>query len=132
MQASQLSPTEVIICAGGLQGRNQFIFFRKSLTVPKVIPLPILIHCRTNPARTQNRALVASQSRTSTKTLKLRQTIRIEYKSTSKLCQSITIEYYVTRVVSQPQSSITSPESSRLEQKTLLGYRFFSDHSGLS
>ena len=35
--------------------------------------------------------------------------------------QPIRIEYYVTRVVSQSESSIMSPESSRLGVKTLLG-----------
>ena len=33
------------------------------------------------------------------------------------------MEYYVTRVVSQSESGITSPEGSRLRLKTLLGSR---------
>ena len=64
-------------------------------------------------AANQNRARkkplnFVSQSESSTeKTIQLRQPIRIEY--------------YVTRVVSQSESSITSPESFRLGWKTLLG-----------
>ena len=37
--------------------------------------------------------------------------------------QRISIKYYGTRVVSQSKSSITSPESSRLGWKTLVGSR---------
>ena len=55
------------------------------------------------------------------RTLELRQPIRIEHEKTLQLRQPIRIEYYVTRVVSQSESSITSPESSRLGWRTLLG-----------
>ena len=58
---------------------------------------------------------------------------------THQLRQPIRIEYYVTRVVSQsessitsPESCITSPESSRLGLKTLLGSRLESAHYSLS
>ena len=62
---------------------------------------------------------VVSQSKSSTeKTHQLRQPIRIEY--------------YVTRVVSQSESSITSPESSRLGWKALLGSRLESARYSLS
>ena len=47
-----------------------------------------------------------------------RQPIRIEYYITR---QPIKFEYYVTGVVSQSESSITSPESSRLGSGSLLG-----------
>ena len=46
--------------------------------------------------------------------------------------QPIRIEYYVTRVVNQSESSITSPESSRLGVKTLLGSRLESARYSLS
>ena len=57
------------------------------------------------------------------------QPIRIEHPRTLGSRQPIRINYYVTRFVSQSESSITSPkrpESSRLRRKTLLGSRLFS------
>ena len=56
-------------------------------------------------------------------TLLLCQPIRIEHEKTLQLRQPIRIEYYVTRVVSQSESSITSTESCRLRLKFLLGSR---------
>ena len=46
--------------------------------------------------------------------------------------QPVKFEYYVTRVVSQSKSSITSIESSRLGLKTLLGFRVESARYSLS
>ena len=61
-----------------------------------------------------------------------RQPIRIEDEKALQLRQTFTIEYYVTRVVSQSESSITSTESSRLGLKTLLGSRLDSVRYSLS
>ena len=58
-----------------------------------------------------------------------RQPIRIEYYITR---HPIKFEYYVTRVVSQSELCITSPESSRLGLKTLLGSRLDSARYSLS
>ena len=59
--------------------------------------------------------------------------------NTRQLRQPIRIEYYITRVVSQsessitsPESNITSPESSRLGWETLLGSRLESARYSLS
>ena len=46
--------------------------------------------------------------------------------------QPIRIEYYVTQVVSQSESSITSPESSRLGSRSLLSSRLESARHSLS
>ena len=46
--------------------------------------------------------------------------------------QPIKIEYYVTRVASQSESSITSPECSRLAWTTVLGSRLESARYSLS
>ena len=91
--------------------------------------LRILIHCRLVWAIPENP----------------RQPIRIEYYVTRVVSQSesrtekthqlrrpIRVEYYVTRVVSQSKSNITSPESSRLGWKTLLGSRLESARCSLS
>ena len=48
-----------------------------------------------------------------------RQPIRIEHPRTLGSRQPIEIEYYVTRVVSQSKSSITSPESSANQNRAL-------------
>ena len=61
-----------------------------------------------------------------------RQPIRIEQRRTLGSRQPIRIEFYVTRVVSQSESSITSPESTRLGLRTLLGSRLFSARYSLS
>ena len=70
------------------------------------------------------------------RTLGSQQPIRIKYyvtrvvsqsesstEKTHQLRQRIRIEYYVTRVVNQSESSNTSPESSRLEWRSRLGSR---------
>ena len=80
---------------------------------------------------------VVSQSESSMEeTHQLRQPIRIEYCVTRR---PIRIEYYVIRVVSQSESSITSPascitspESSRLRWRSLLGSRLESARFSLS
>ena len=56
----------------------------------------------------QSRTIVCSQLESSTKNPKIRQQIRIDY--------------YVTRVVNQSESSITSHDSSWVGLKTLLGW----------
>ena len=76
--------------------------------VPKIAKLPAANH---------NRAR---------KTLKLRQPNIIEHGRTLRLRQPIKIESYVTRVGSQSESKIASPESSWLGWKTLLCSRIFS------
>ena len=116
----------IIIRAGG--PAQKFCSFSKKShsakncrTVPKFSPFPISIHCRTHSARAQNRRIVGSQSESS---------ITSSESNTLQLRQSIRIKYYVTRVVSQSKSSITSfasnitsPESSRLGWETLCGSR---------
>ena len=93
----------------------------KSLTVPKMshsaqsLPLYIAEHTQLVP-----------------KTEKLTQPIRIEHEKTFQLRQPIRIEYYVTLVVSQSESSITSPQSSRLRWRSLLGSRLESARYSLS
>ena len=81
--------------------------------------LHILIHCGLISATTR----VFSQSKSSTE-------------ETHQLRQPIRIEYYVTRVVSQSESStrvvITSPKSSRLGLRTLLGSQLDSARYSLS
>ena len=57
------------------------------------------------------------------------QRIRIEYYITR---HPIKFEYYVTRVVSQSESGITSPESSRLGWRSLPGSRIESARYSLS
>ena len=57
----------------------------------------------------------------SPKPLNCRHPIRIEHEKTLQLREPIRIEYYRTRVVGQSESSITSPESSRLRWRSLLG-----------
>ena len=66
--------------------------------------------------------LAANQNR-ARRTLIFRQPIRIELEKALRNCQSIRIEYSVTRVVSQSESSVTSPETFRLGWRSLLGSR---------
>ena len=110
---------------------------RKKLTVPKKLShsaenesFPIFVHCQTQSARAQNPRTFGSQSESS---------FTSSESNTLQLRQPIKVEYYVTPVVSQsestitsPESCITSPESSRLGLKTLLGSRLESVRYGLS
>ena len=63
-------------------------------------------------------ASAANQNR-ARKTLKNRQPIRIEHETPLQLRQPIRIEYYVTRVVSQSESNIRSPELSANQNRVL-------------
>ena len=49
--------------------------------------------------------------------------MKFEHEKADQLRQPVRIKYYVTGVVSQSESIITSPESSRLGWKTPLGSR---------
>ena len=110
-------------------------FFRKSLTVPKMshsthsLSLYNAEHTQLVP-RTEEMS-AANQNR-APKTLILPQPIRIEHGRTLQLRQPIRIECYVTRVVSQTESSITSLESSRLGWRSFLGSRLQSARYSLS
>ena len=93
---------------------------------------PILILCRTLSASAQNRWIVGSESESSTKNPHTSSAKKIEHEKTLQLRQPIRIENYVTRVVSQSESSSTSPESSWLGWKTLLDTRPLSARYSLS
>ena len=110
-------------------------FSRKSLTVPKMshsahyLSLYIAEHTQLVP---KTKKMSAANQNRPRKTLILRQPIRIEHETPLQLRQPIKIEYYVTRVVSQSESSITSLESSQLGWKTPLGSRLLSARYNLS
>ena len=91
-------------------------FFWKKLTVPKIVAqygkesFPIFVHCRTHSACAQNRKTFGSQSELS---------ITSSESNTVQLRQPIRNEYYVTRVVSQSESTIMSPELSLRHPRAL-------------
>ena len=113
----------------------QNFFFRKSLTVPKMsysthsLSLYIAEHTQ---LVSKTEELSASNQNRAGKTIILHQPIRIEHEKILQLRQPIRIEYYVTRLVSQSESSITSPESSWLGWKNPLGSRLLSARYNLS
>ena len=123
----------------GRASRKLFNFSRENLTVPKIVAqcrklahslsLYIVEHTRLVP---KTEELSAANQNRAQKTPILRQPIRIEHAKTLQLLQPIRIEYYVTRIVSHSESSITLPESSRLGWKTLLGSRLESARYSLS
>ena len=125
----------MIVFRAGAQEKSSKDFSRKTLTVPKLSQSPnslsqnIAKHTRLVP---KTEELSAANQNRARKTHIFRQPIRIEHGKTLQLCQPIRIEYYVTRVVSESESSITSPESSRLGLKTFLGSRFDSALYSLS
>ena len=111
------------------------ISLRKSLTVPKMslsahsLSLYIAEHTQLVP---KTEELSAVNQNRAPKTLILRQPNEIEHERTLRLRQLIRIEYYVTRVVSQSDLSIRSPESSRLGWRSLLSSRLQSARYSLS
>ena len=96
---------------------------------PHSLTLYITEHTRLVP---QIEKLSSANQNRARKTLILCQPIKIEHEKTLQLRQPIRIEYYVTRVVSQSESSITSPESSRLGWRSLLYSRLESARYSLS
>ena len=121
-----------IISAGGPAREHQFkTFFRISLTVPKMSPIPIFIRCQLHPVTAQNQKNVGSQSaarrtpylvnqsESSTKNPKIHQLIRIEQEIPIKLRQQSRIEYYVNPDVSQSESSTTSAVTSANQNPVL-------------
>ena len=84
---------------------------------PHSLFLYIAEHTRFLP---KSEKLAAANQIRARKTLRLRQPIRIEHEKTIQLRHPIGIKFYVTRVVSQSEPSITSPENSRLGWRSLL------------
>ena len=107
------------------EGTNSGLFRTSSELENKYHYFVVLTICKTE-------ELSAANQKRARKTHIFRQPVRIEHGKTLQLCQPIRIEYYVTRVVSQSESSNTSPESSRLGLKTFLRSRFDSALYSLS